>query len=134
MAESGILAGGNLGEGNFEFPSMDQVSAADAARRARERVELVNLLSLFAGAAPNLCCNDLDLKACAHQPGACDCDRPGAEECLGHCSGQGADAQADGFDGGVGVNGGPLDGDDHRMEQTEFMHLPMMTGSAEGER
>ena len=134
MADSGSLAGGQLGVGNFEFASVDQVAATDAARRARERVELVNLLSLSAGATPNLCCNDLDFEAGIGQPGACDCDRPGAEERVGDSSGQGADAQADGLDGGVGFGGGLLDGYDHRMEQTEFMHPPMMTGSAEGER
>jgi len=126
VAGSGILGGGHISEGDFEFPSVDQVAAADTARRARERVELVNLLSLFAGATPNLCCNDLDFEPGAGEPSVCCCDRPGAVQGLGDGAGECADSQADGFDGGIGLSGGLLDSDDHRMEQPQFMHPPMM--------
>jgi hypothetical protein len=127
VTSSGIGLGGQIGEGNFEFPSVDQVAAADAARRARERVELVNLLSLLAGATPNLCCNGLDFEAGVGQPSACDCQGPGAQECVGDCSGECAHPQPDGLDAGIGiVSDGLLDRDDHRAEQSEFVHPPMM--------
>lgn len=95
MGESGIVGGGHLGVGNFEFSSMDEVSAADAARRAREREELVNLLSRFAGAAPDLCCDDLDGQCCSGESSACDCDRPGAFESFGNRPGHDAHPQTD---------------------------------------
>jgi hypothetical protein len=127
VTPSGIAISGQVGEGNFEFPSVNEVAATDAARRARERVELVNLLSLLAGATPNLCCNDLNVEAGCCQSGSCDCDGPGAEECVGDCSGQCANAQPDGLDASaVVISDGLLDGNDDRVEQTEFMHPPMM--------
>jgi hypothetical protein len=124
MTDSGILS--QVSENDLELTSVDQVAAADATRRAREREELVNLLSLLTGAAPNLCCNGLDFEAGSCQSSACDCDGPGAEECLGDCSGQGANSQADGLDGGVAVSGGLLDGHDHGAEESQFVHPPMM--------
>lgn len=83
MVESGIVGGGYLGVGNFEFSSVDEVSTPDAARRARERVELVDLLSRFAGAAPDLCCDDLNGQCCSGESSSCDCDRPGSFESFG---------------------------------------------------
>ncbi len=124
MTDSGILS--QISEGDFELSSVDQVAAADAARRAREREELVDLLSLLAGAAPNLCCNGLDFEAGSCQSGACDCDGPGTEECLGDCSGECANSQADGFDGSIAVSGGLLNGHDHGAEESQFVHPPMM--------
>ncbi len=129
----GAVGVGNVGEGDLEFAAVDEVSAADAARRAREREELVNLLSLAAGAAPNLCCNNLDVESCAGQAGACDCDGPGSEECLGDCSGQCADAQADSLDGGVGISDGLFDRRYDGLQQPEFMHPPMMPEAVQGD-
>jgi hypothetical protein len=123
VTTSGI---GDLGESDFELASVDEVSAGDAARRARERVELINLLSLAAGAAPNLCCNNLYVESGISQACACDSQGPGAEECLGDCSGQCAHAETDSLDGGIGVSDGLLDGRDDRLQQPEFMHPPMM--------
>lgn len=125
---SGVVGGGDLGEGDLELSAVDQVSAADAARRARERVELVDLLSLFAGRAPDLCCNGLDVEPGAGQTGSCGCDRPGAEERFGHGAGQGADAQSDGLDGCVCVGDGALDRCHDGGQQPEFMHPLMMPG------
>ncbi|MCG2805820.1 MAG: hypothetical protein L6256_10265 [Propionicimonas sp.] len=124
MTDSGILS--QVSEGDLELTSVDQVAAADAARRAREREELVDLLSLLAGAAPNLCCNGLDFEAGSCQSGACDCDGPGAEECLGDCAGECANSQTDGLDGGIAVGGGLLNGHDHGAEESQFVHPPMM--------
>lgn len=95
MAESGIVRGGNLGVGNFEFSTVHEVSTADAARRARERVELVDLLSRFAGAAPDLCCEDLDGECCSGQARSCDCDRPGPFEGFGDGPGHRSHPQSD---------------------------------------
>lgn len=135
MTESGIIGGGDFGERDLELASVDQVSAADAARRAREREELVDLLSLFAGAAPNLCCNDLDAQGGAGQSGACCGDGPGAEECVGDCSGECADAQTDVGDLGLRVVGdGLFNGGDHAGQQSQFVHPPMMPGSGEAPR
>lgn len=134
MADSGVVVGGQIGEGNLKFPAVDEVAATDAARRARERVELVDLLNRFAGATPDLCCNNLDLQPGTDQIGACDCDRPGAKECLGDCAAQGTDPQSDSFDGGISVGGGLFDGVDHRPEQSKFMHPPMMAGPSEAMR
>ena len=130
---SAVGAVGDVSEGDLELSATDEVSAREAARRAREREELVNLLSRVAGAAPDLCCNNFDVESCAGQAGACDCDGPGSEECLGDCSGQCADAQADGFDGGVGISDGLFDRRYDGLQQPEFMHPPMMPEGGEGQ-
>ncbi len=135
MSESGIIGSGNLSESDLELASVDQVSAADAARRAREREELVDLLSLFAGAAPNLCCNNLDAQSGTGQAGSCCGDGPGTGECVGDCSGECADPQPDLGDGRVGViSDGLFDRSNDAGQQSQFMHPPMMPGSGETSR
>lgn len=108
MVESGIVGGGYLGVGNFEFSSVDEVSTPDAARRARERVELVDLLSRFAGAAPDLCCDDLNGQCCSGESSSCDCDRPGSFESFGDRPGHHPHPQTDRSHLPVGGFGGGL--------------------------
>jgi hypothetical protein len=127
-------ASGQFGIGNLEFSSVDEVAAADAARRARERIELINLLSQPASGAQNLCCNNLYLEAGSGQPSACGCDGPGALEGLGDCAGHSADSQSHHLDGGVGLGGGLFDRSDYRGQESEFMHSPIMPAPPEGER
>lgn len=127
--------GGNVHEGNLELSAMDEVATADAARRARERIELINLLSQPAGGAQNLCCNDFDFEPGIGQSGAGCCDGPRADQGLGEGSRHSADSQTDSLDGGCRSGcGGFLDSGDHRGEESEFVHSPMMPGSAENGR